>query len=264
MFLRLTLLTGLMASNYSLVSGSGQCFCPVKVDSNDDFVPGRCKNSKGVGKNPSKPYKKITTIGGSGSFCNQECEDEGDACQGWGFFSDPSLNASRGEDVCHLFDYKPDTVKTNRDSDKFWQCRAKGTLADTFSLVGPGICQGSRLGGQEYTQLRAYSGPSDSQNENGRIESLEECKKMCLDSVEIEEYFFYEPAISTTPRKPESKCEGFNFITEKCTTSSGGLRNRCSTNCFLYATAPTAARARASRKQSYDNYSCYAMDCTCP
>eukprot|EP00548_Thalassiothrix_antarctica_P006331 CAMPEP_0194142276 /NCGR_PEP_ID=MMETSP0152-20130528/11585_1 /TAXON_ID=1049557 /ORGANISM="Thalassiothrix antarctica, Strain L6-D1" /LENGTH=257 /DNA_ID=CAMNT_0038841191 /DNA_START=466 /DNA_END=1239 /DNA_ORIENTATION=+ len=256
MLFRLTVLTTLMVNNIYLVDGSGQCFCPAKVNSNG-VVAGECKNSNEGGS--SKAYAKFTIVNTNRATgqhrCSQLCEDEGNTCQGWAF-RDDNITLSTDENNCHLYDYTPDTTKKNKENAENWLCQQKGTLVDTFSFLGDGVCQG---GGSSYTQVRAYSGPSDSQND-GKIESVEECKEFCMNNVEIEdEYFFYEPP---TPNKPGSACEGFNFITEKCGPSNN-LRDRCSTNCFLYGTEPTGNRTRASRRQNYDNYSCYTRDCSC-
>jgi len=255
MVFRLTVLTALMASNISLVSGSGQCFCPVGT--------GRCKNSAGGGANPSKAYKKISLTNSnlySGSRrCETACEDEGNTCQGWAY-RDDGISLSDDKNNCHLFDYQPDEVKTNRDDYENWQCVAKGTLADTFSKLGPGKCYTDREGGAVYTQVRAYEGVKDSQND-GKIESVEECQEFCKENVEIDEYFFNEEG---TSQKPGSACEGFDFVTKKCQDSSGNVKDRCSTNCYLIANKPTSTRTKPSRKQNYDNYSCYQRDCNCP
>jgi len=241
-----------MVSNNILVDGingveSGQCSCPVKVNNEGVVKQGRCRGEF---------YKNITFANvnrfSGQDRCNRACEEEGNDCKGWSF-RDDNITISVDDGNCRLYDSEPTRINKNN---KKWVCYEKGTLLDTFSFVGDGVCQG---GGSKYAQVRAYSGPSDSQND-GKIESVEECKQFCMDNVRIDEYFFFEPP---TSNKPGSACEGFNFITEKCVNSFGNPSNRCSTNCFLYGEAPTSNRTRASRQQNYDNYSCYVRDCSC-
>jgi len=245
-----TVLIALIVSNNILVDGvrlqSGQCSCPLKVDNEGVVRPGRCRGDF---------YKNITLVNVNrltgADRCNRACEEEGNDCKGWSF-RDDNITISVDDGNCRLYDSEPTRINRRRSD---WVCYEKGTLLDTFSFLGDGLCQG---GGSKYTQERAYSGPSDPMND-GKIESVEECKQFCMDNVAIDEYFFFE---APTSNKPGSACEGFNFITEKCGPADN-LRDRCSTNCYLYAEAPTGNRTRASRRQNYDNYSCYVRDCSC-
>jgi len=257
MLFRFTLLTALMVINNPSVVGSGQCSCPLEVDSNNEIVKGECKNKNGS----SADYKRITLVNVNINTgldrCNRECEAEGNECQGWAF-RDDNVTISSDEGNCRLYRYKANGIKKNKRNAEKWECHVKGALLDTFSFFGDGKCQNSIDGGSTYTELRAYTGEPDlPQNPTGKIESLEACKDLCKGNAEIEEeYFFYEPG---TPNKPGSACEGFDFVTERCND-----KTRCLTNCYLMGNTPTSNRTKPSRQQIYDNYSCYARDCECP
>jgi len=249
MIFRPVVFTALMVSNNFLVGGATQCPpCPAK-EKNGEQVMGRCKNSAGNGS--SKEYKVVSVPDPDGpERCNEECQIEGDACRGW------ALRTDQDTDNCLLYSYKPTKVKKGRNDADAFQCFIKGTFSE-YSFVGDGLCQPT---GPFFTQLRSYRGGEvDDQNPLGTIDSIEQCAEFCRDDVNVEDAFNYQPGVT--------QCEGFNFENERCINSFGETKNRCSTNCYLYAVVITGNKTKPSRVRNYDGWTCYASTpgsgCSC-